>query len=259
MPKNPYGHASSLALWQDKLIVQLDQGEAEQGLSRLFAFEAATGKVLWQQARKVGASWSTPLVIEAAGKPQIIALSVPWVMAYAATDGTELWRAEGMNGEVTPSPVYAGGRLFVASPSDRLMAIRPDGQGDVTKTHLFWSSDENVPDISSPVSNGELVFTANTGGLLTCFDAKDGKKQFEQDTGLECQASPTIAGNRLYLFGAKGAVLVAEVARQYKELAKTDMGEPVHACPAFMKERLFVRGATNVFCLGAKDEKLAKP
>jgi outer membrane protein assembly factor BamB len=259
VPKNPYGHASSLALWQGKLIVQLDQGEAEQGLSRLFAFEAATGKVLWQQARKVTASWSTPLVIEAAGKTQIIALSVPWVMAYAAGDGTELWRFEGMNGEVTPSPVFAGGLLFVPSPSDKLMAIRPDGQGDVTKTHLAWTSDENVPDIASPVSDGELVFTANTGGLLTCFDAKDGKKQFEQDLGVECQSSPSMAGRRLYVFSAKGPVVVAEVARRYQELARLDMGEKVLASPAFVRERIYVRGATNLFCLGRPDGKPAKP
>jgi len=257
VPRNPYGHASSLALWQGKLIVQLDQGEAEQGISRLFAFEAATGKVLWQQARKVAASWSTPLIIEAAGKTQIIALSVPWVMAYAANDGTELWRVEGMSGEVTPSPVFAGGLVFVASPSDKLMAIRPDGQGDVTKSHVAWTSEENVPDISSPVSNGELVFTANTGGLLTCFDAKDGKKQFEQDLNLECQSSPSIAGHRLYVFSAKGPVVVAEVARQFMELARPDMGEKVFASPAFVKERIYVRGATNLFCLGAKEVKLA--
>jgi outer membrane protein assembly factor BamB len=258
VPKNPYGHASSLALWQGKLIVQLDQGEAEQGISRLFAFEAATGKVLWQQARKVTASWSTPLIFEAAGKTQIVALSVPWVIAYAVNDGTELWRVEGMNGEVTPSPVFAGGLVFVASPSDKLMAIRPDGQGDVTKSHMAWTSEENVPDIASPVSNGDLVFTVNTGGLLTCFDAKDGKKQFEQDLNVECQSSPSIAGKRLYVFSAKGPVVVADVARQFKELARPDMGEKVVASPAFVKERIYVRGATNLFCLDARAAKVAK-
>jgi outer membrane protein assembly factor BamB len=252
VPKNPYGHASSLVPWQGRLIVQLDQGDAEQGISRLFAFEAATGKLVWQQPRRVTASWSTPLVIEAAGKTQIIALSVPWIIGYGAADGTELWRVEGMNGEVTPSPVYAAGLLFVASPSEKLMAIRPDGQGDVTKSHIAWTSDENVPDIASPVTNGELVFTVTTAGLLTCFDARDGKKQFEKDLSLECESSPSISGNRLYVFSANGPVVVAEVARQFNELARSDMGEKVFASPAFARGRIYVRGATHLFCLGTK-------
>ena len=138
--KNPYGHATSLATWQDRLIVQLDQGDSEDNKSKLYALDGRTGQIVWQRPRKVGASWATPIVIEAAGKAQVITLAVPCVIAYAATDGAELWRVEGLNGEITPSPVFAGGLLFVASPSEKLLAIRPDGQGDVTKTHVVWTS-----------------------------------------------------------------------------------------------------------------------
>ena len=160
--KNPYGHATSLATWQDRLIVQLDQGDSEDNKSKLYALDGRTGQVVWQRPRKAGASWATPIVIEAAGKAQIITLAVPCVIAYAATDGAELWRVEGLNGEITPSPVFAGGLLFVASPSEKLLAIRPDGQGDVTKTHVVWTNEDNVPDVTSPTSNGELVFTLTT-------------------------------------------------------------------------------------------------
>src|SRR5438128_1800588 len=83
-------------------------------------------------------------------------------------------RRDRLDGEVTPSPVFAGGTLFIVSPSNKLQAIRPDGQGDVTKTHLGWMAEDGIPDITSPVSNGELVFVIDTGGMLTCYDAKDG-------------------------------------------------------------------------------------
>ena len=127
--KNPYGYATSLATWQDRLIVLLDQGEPDEGKSKLYALDGRTGRVVWERPRKVGASWASPIVIEAAGKAQVIALAVPWVIAYAAKDGTELWRVEGLNGEITPSPVFAGGLVIVPSPSEKLLAIRPDGTG----------------------------------------------------------------------------------------------------------------------------------
>lgn len=206
--------------------------------------------MVWQTPRKVGSSWASPIVIEAAGKPQIITLAVPWVIAYSAVDGAELWRVEGLSGEITPSPVFAGGLVLAVSPSEKLMAIRPDGQGDVTKTHVAWTLEENVPDVTSPVGNGELVFGLTSSGLLTCLDAKDGKKVWEHDFEMDCHTSPTIAGGHVYLFGEKGLAVVVEAARQFKELSRTEMGDSFHASPAFAQDRLFLRGVTNIFCIG---------
>ena len=249
--KNPYGHATSLATWRDRLIVQLDQGDVEDGKSKLYALDGLTGQIAWQRPRKTGATWATPIVFEAGGKPQVIALAAPHVIAYAATDGAELWQAECLNGEITPSPVFAGGLLFVASPSEKLLAIRPDGQGDVSKTHIAWSSEESVPDVTSPTSNGELVFDLTTSGMLTCLDAKDGKKQWEHDFEMEFHASPSIAGNKLYLFSQKGTAFVVDASRQFKEVFRAEMGDGFHASPAFAQDRIYLRGITNVWCVGA--------
>jgi len=250
--KNPYGHATSLATWQNRLILQLDQGENDENKSKLIALDGRTGQVLWQQARKVGASWASPIVFEAAGKAQIIALAVPWVIAYSATDGAEIWRVECLTGEITPSPVFAGGLVIVASPSEKLLAIRPDGQGDVTKTHVAWIAEDNVPDVTSPLSNGELVFAVTTSGLVTCYDGKNGKKQWEHDVEMECHASPTLAGDRLYVLTQKGTMVVMEAGRQFKEVARSEMADAFHASPAFAPDRIFLRGVTNVWCVGAK-------
>jgi len=252
VPKNGYGHATSLATWQDRVIVQFDQGEPEDKLSKLDAFDGETGAVVWQQARPVGESWATPIVGDIAGQAQIITLAVPWVIAYAAKDGTEIWRANCLDGLVTPSPILAGGTLFVVSPSNKLQAIRPDGHGDVTKTHLGWIAEDGIPDITSPVSNGELVFLLDSSGILTCYDAKDGKKQWEHDFSDECNASPSIAGNKLYLITKKGTLEVVEVAREFKELGHSPLGEQVFASPAFARNRIFVRGVKHLICVGAK-------
>jgi outer membrane protein assembly factor BamB len=245
--KNPYGHASSLAIWQGRLIVQLDQGDSEEGRSRLYALDGRSGQIVWQQPRKVPASWATPMVFEGNGKAQVVALAVPWAISYSAADGTELWRVECLNGEVLPSPIFAAGMLFVVSPSEKLLAIRTDGQGDVTKTHVVWTAEDNIPDIASPVSNGELVFTLSSSGVLTAFDAKDGKKQWEHDFEMEFHASPGLAANRLYLFSKNGIAIVVEAARQFRELFRTEMDDSFHASPAFIQGGMILRGTTNLW------------
>jgi outer membrane protein assembly factor BamB len=257
-PKNPHGHATSLLCSGGRLMVQFDQGESDRSGSTLYAFEGATGATAWQRSRPVPASWATPLEIQVDQKPVIIALGVPWIMAYSAKDGTELWRADGLANEVTSSPIFAGGLVYAISPNEKILAIRPDGQGDVTKSHVIWSAEDNVPDITSPVSNGELLFTVSTPGMLTCYDAKDGKKLWEQDLGMECRASPSLAGTRLYVFGTKGVTVIADVGRRFKELARADLGEKVFASPAFGPDRMIVRGISHLFCIGPAGRTLAQ-
>lgn len=258
VPKNAYGYATSLALWPGKVLVQLDQDSGAPGGSRLLCFDAATGRALWERPRQTDPTWATPIVIEAAGKAQVITLGLPHVISYALADGSELWRAECLEGEITPSPVFAGGLLLVVEPSLKLLALRPDGAGDVTKTHVVWNNEDNQPDVTSPVANAEFAFTVNSGGLLTCFDLKDGKKLWEKDLEMEVQASPSLVGNRLLVLGTKGVAVVVEAARQFKEISRSELPDKFLATPAFAGGRMFLRGATNLWCVGAV-EKGAKP
>jgi outer membrane protein assembly factor BamB len=251
-PKNQYGHAASLLTWQDRVIVQFDQGDADDKLSKLTAFDGATGAIVWQQPRPVGSSWATPILFDAAGKSQIVTLAVPWIIAYAPKDGAEIWRADFLDGEVTPSPVFAGGTLFVVSPSNKLQAIRPDGQGDVTKAHFGWMAEDGIPDVTSPVTNGELIFVLTSGGMLTCYDAKDGKKQWEHDFDDACNASPSIVGSSVCVITNKGTLIAVEAAREFKELGRSSLGEKVFASPAFAQGKIFVRGIRHLICIGAK-------
>lgn len=257
--KNQYGHAASLVTWQGRVIVQLDQGGEGERLSRLFALEGPTGNIAWQRPRPVPASWSTPLVCEPAGRPQIVTLGLPWVISYAAADGTELWRVEALAGEITPSPAFGAGLVFAVGPSEKLFALRPDGHGDITKTHIAWSADENLPDIASPAANDELVWMVSPGGVLTCFDAVSGKKQWEHDFQTEIFASPLIAAGRVYLVTKTGCIIQLAAARQFRELTRFELGETVSATPAFSSGRMFVRGEKHLACFAAAPVQLAKP
>jgi outer membrane protein assembly factor BamB len=259
VPKNLYGHATSLAVWQGRVLVQYDQGETGPANSRLIAIDGATGRVVWEKPRAMPSSWATPIVVEAAGKTQIITLGVPFLIAYGFADGAELWRAELLEGELTPSPVLAGGLVLAINPSNSLLALRPDGAGDVGATHLRWKAEDDIPDVPSPVSNGELAFTVSSSGNLVCFDLKDGAKVWARELHTEVQASPAIAGNRLYVTGVDGVTLVAEVGRAYKELARNELGEKFVASPAFVQGRIYLRGLDNVYCLGGEAAKPTGP
>jgi len=149
--------------------------------------------------------------------------------------------------------------VVAVSPSEKVVAVRPDGQGDVTQTHVAWAYEENVPDIASPVSNGELVFTASSQGVVTCLALKDGKKQWDHDLEFEINASPVIAGDRLCVVGKKGVAVVLQAASAYREFGRFEFGEQVLASPALAGSRMFVRTANSLFCVGANAGARVQP
>jgi len=142
--------------------------------------------------------------------------------------------------------------VVAINPSARLMAIRPDGAGDVTKSHLVWTNEVQVPDVTSPVSDGELVFTVTSGGVVACCNAKDGKLVWQHELDMEVQASPAIAGDRLLVLNTKGDGLVLAVAREFKELGRGRLDDQFFASPAFANGKIILRGSTNLWCLGEK-------
>jgi outer membrane protein assembly factor BamB len=254
VPKNPYGHAASLRVHADRLLVQLDQGTAKEGLSRLLALDTATGQTAWEAKRPVPSSWSSPLVANVNGREQAITCGDPWVIAYDLADGRELWRADCLKGDVGPSPVFAGGVVYAAVEYRGTAAVRADGQGDVTKTHVLWSVADGAPDVTSPLAAGPYVFLLTSyGSHLTCLDAKSGDERWQMDVEGSFMASPSAAGRYVYLFDLDGKAFVLEPgAAAGKTVFTTDMGDKITASPAFRGGRIFVRGEKELFCVGKK-------
>ena len=252
-PDNAYGHASSLAIHQNLVLVQYDQGVVEDEMSAMIALDGSTGQVVWRKKRPVDNSWSSPVVVRVGDAFQVLTCSLPWVIAYEPAKGTELWRADCLAGEMAPSPIYANGLVFVIEPYNELIAIKPDGKGDVTKTHIAWIIDEGGPDICSPVSDGQRIFMLGTEGLLSCHNTSDGKKLWEHDLREYFLASPSLVGKNLYLLSEKGVTYIIEAADEYKELAKFELGEECHASPAFVDGRIYIRGIEHLYCIGNRD------
>lgn len=250
--ENTYGHASSLAMYRNLVLVLLDQAAAEDGKSKLIALEGISGKPVWRVDRPVPNSWGTPIVIDTKSGAQIITCAEPWVIAYEPASGTELWRAGRIGGEIAVSPTYADGLVFAGNLGAGFLAIRPEGRGDVTKTHVAWTADENLPDICSPLSNGELLFLVTTEGVLTCYDARTGTKIWEHDFETMFTSSPSLAAGHVYVTSTRGITFIIDVARQFTQLGRSELGEACHASPAFQDGRIYIRGETHLFCLGKK-------
>ncbi|MDP6544797.1 MAG: PQQ-binding-like beta-propeller repeat protein [Phycisphaerae bacterium] len=247
-PDNFYGHAASPVLWKKSLIVQLDQGSEDDKLSALIALDADTGKQLWKTPRPVGSSWPTPIIAKVESGDQIITCANPFVISYNPADGKEIWRVDCLDGDGGPSPIYAGGMVFATNVSSKIAAIRPNGKGDVTKTHVQWEFDEDLPDTCSPLSDGKLVWMMSEGEF-SCLDAKTGKRLWHKDFEASFYSSPAMAGDRIYLISRKGKAYVVGTGRELKELSRADLGEGCDTSPSFAKGRIYIRGKTHLYCI----------
>lgn len=250
VPESAYGYASSLETYLDRVIVQYDQGDGSENLSRLYALDGASGRIVWEVKREVPNSWTSPVVVEIEGRPQLVTLTDPWALANDPADGAEIWRANCLGGDVAPSPIHAGGLILAIEPYSHLVAIRPTGRGDVTETHIAWTMDEGGPDICCPVADGEHVYLLESHGLIMGCRLADGKKVYEHDLRDNFTASPSLAAGRLYFLSMDGVMTIAEAGPEYKELGKNELGEKCHASPAFGNGRIYIRGLENLYCIG---------
>jgi outer membrane protein assembly factor BamB len=240
VPDLNYGYASSLALYGDSLVVQLDQVEG----GKLLAVDAGTGKDRWQVGRQVTSSWSSPVVVDTDQGPRIFANGTPVLAAYdPASKGRKLWDLSGMMGENAPSPAFAGGRVFAANQLLSMVAA------DARTGEKLWEVYDNLPDVSSPLAfEGFVVMTASYG-VVTSLDAKSGAVLARQEFPKGFWASPILAGGRIYALDLAGTMRIFVADGTLKLLASPVIGEPTVATPAFRDGDIFIRGDRHLFCI----------
>jgi outer membrane protein assembly factor BamB len=248
--ENAYGYASSLALWQNRLLIQLDLGQEGDGKSKMLALDARTGRDVWQTPRPTGGSWASPVIVMIEGKPQLLTFGDPWILAYDPSSGAELWRVNGLGSDMAPSPILAGGFVIACKVNADVLAIRPNGSGDVTKTHIAWTSTDGAPDVPSPVVVGNRLYLLGGGGLLRCCDVANGKELWAHDFGEEFYSSPALAGNTIIMITRKGVLFAVEAGEKYKDGTKLPLGEAYNSSPSFRGARMYLRGKDNLFCFG---------
>jgi len=240
-PKLNYGYASSLALYGDTVLVQIDQEES----GRLVAVEAASGRTRWETPRRVLASWASPVVADTGRRPEVLLNGNPLLASYDPDTGRELWQVPGRRGEIAPSAAYAEGRVFAADQLLSLIAV------DVRTREKLWEMYDDLPDVASPLASGELVVASASYGVVTCLEAATGTVLWRQEFETGFYASPVLAGGRFYLLDRSGVMRILEASRQARLLGSPALGEPADATPAFRAGRIYIRGLRHLFCIGA--------
>jgi outer membrane protein assembly factor BamB len=252
-PRNNYGIATSPIIHKNLVIVQFDRGSsAEDGFSAILGIDAETGAEMWRTERPVCNSWATPVCVETKNGFRLFTAANPWVICYDPALGIEQWKADVLTGDVAPSPVYADGFVYVTNQNSQVAAIRADGEGDVTKTHVAWTADKGMPDASSPISDGKYFLQAESSGLVTCYNARNGKLLWEKEFECAFWASPTLAGNTVYLPSADGSTRIFRLGDKFEDVASPGLGEGIYATPAFCDSLICMRGEKHLFCVGRK-------
>jgi outer membrane protein assembly factor BamB len=241
-----HGPAGSPVLYEDLLILSCDGTD----VAFVVALDKRTGQIRWKTPRDGPMAYSTPLVIHAGGRDQVVSTGGDQVVSYEPRTGKEIWRSryDGYSG--VPRPVFGHGLLFICSGynTPHLFAIRPDGTGDVTDTHVAWSiKAEGAPLNPSPMLVGDELYLVNDNGIATCLDARTGKRHWQNRLGGNFSASPLAADGRIYLLVENGKTTVLSPGREFRVLATNQLDGRTLASLAVWHGSIYLRTDTHLY------------
>ena len=251
-----HGEGSSPALFQETLIVNWDH----EGQSFIVALDKSTGQPRWKAKRDEVTSWASPIIVEHAGKPQVIVSGTSRVRGYDLANGKVLWECGGLSSNIVASPVSADGLLFAGSSYDKraLLAIRLDGaSGDITGTEqVAWRRTRGTPYVPSPLLYDDgLYFLTHYQGILSRVDTRSGKDDpgpFRLDGIGNVYSSPVAAAGRIYVTDLDGTTIVVKSGPAPRVLSLNRLAEPISASAAIAGRQLIMRGEKHLYCLEDK-------
>lgn len=239
------GPGSSPIVADGKVIFHMD-GSDRQFIA---ALDTATGKLVWKTDRsgkmhdnpQFKKSYSTPILLTAGGKQQIISPGSDWLYSYDLS-GAELWKLPygELGFSITPRPVAGDGMIYMATGygKSRILAVKADG---TAPPEIAWTFDKGAPTMPSPVLAGGLLSFVNDGGMITCVDARSGEEVFRERLGEPFSASPLATADRLYFPGREGKTYVLKAGRSYELLATNTLDGQQFASFAVDGNALLIR------------------
>lgn len=249
------GPGSSPVSWGKFLFMNFD------GTDKQFvvAIDKETGKTAWATKRSgkmddrpdMQKAFCTPVLAEGSTGMQVISPGANWVYGYDALSGREIWKASyGQLGFSTvPRPIIGHGMVYVATSymQSRLLAVKLDGSGDVTESHVAWKHDVAVPQKPSLILVGDEIYFVNDKGVAVCLDAKTKEERWRERMPGQYSASPIHVDGRIYFCSQEGKTTVIAPSRQYKELAANQLEGGFMASPAVAGKALFLRTDTHLY------------
>jgi len=250
--KGEWGFSNEPILYKDKVILDGDS----KGNSFLVALNCADGSEYWRLNRtNQGISYSAPFIRQLAGRTQMIQCGDRCVTSFDPETGKAFWTVDGPSQEFVASPAYSekAGLVYVSSswPKTALYAIRPDGLGNVTKTHVAWRDEKGAPYICSPLVAGDYLLTIHNAGRVYCYQADTGKILWAENLGRH-HASPLLVRGLVFFINDKGHINVVKPGPTFESVAEYELGEQNYASPAISDGQVFLRGFNHLFCIGRK-------
>jgi len=247
---SPHGYSCSPALFEDKVIINGNS----QGDPFYAALSKTDGKIIWRiSLENPSHSFSTPIFREMAGKMQMILLGNKEVASYNPDNGSKYWFVNGPSEDFNSSPVYneKTGLVLISSawPKRVLLAIRPDGSGDVSESHVVWQSITGAYYVPSPVCTDEYLFTTMTNGNVHCIEISSGKVLWVEAMGKQ-YSSPVLANGLVYMPNDQGVITVIKAGPSFEAIARNSIGETMNASPAISNAKIYLRGNKHLFCIG---------
>ncbi|MHC4249087.1 MAG: outer membrane protein assembly factor BamB family protein [Planctomycetota bacterium] len=262
------GPGSSVILYQDTLILTMDGVDVQY----LAALDKRTGRTVWKTVRDIKwndldangkpkregdfrKGYTTPIVIDVGGREQLVSPASTAVIAYEPRTGKEIWRVRAAGYGPAVSPVFGSGLVWTATGfgSTKLLAIRPDGTGDVTDSHLAWRDEgRDVPTTPSPAEIDGLLYVMSNKGMLNCFEAASGKVVYRERIGGNHLASPIHDGRRIYYSNTIGRTTVIRAGRRFEKLAENKLDSGFMASPAVLGDSLILRTKTHLYRIGGE-------
>lgn len=247
------GAGSSPAIFEDLLIIPCD------GMDQQFivAIHINTGEEVWRTKRPamtgtngdLHKAFSTPLIIESKSGSQAIIPGSQWIVSYEPRSGKPIWQVAHDGYSVTPRPVYSDGIVYLSTgfTSPKILAIRVDGKGDVTSSHVSWTQSQQAPSMPSPLVSGDRLFMVSDQGVASCLDRKTGDMLWRNRVGGNYSASPLLAGGKIYFCNREGIVTVIDDSATYRVVATNKLDEPILASPACLDGALILRTEGHLY------------
>ncbi len=254
--RRSFGEGASLTLHEDKLVILRDN----ENQSQIEVVNKTNGKTIWKKERDEPTAWATPVVVQAAGKLQLITSATNFVRSYDLNNGDLIWQCGGQVTNVTPSPMIHGDTAICMSGyrGSIANAIKLDSKGDVTgdSKQVKWSVSKGTPYIPSGMIYGEqLYFTQSNRGILTCLNATTGKVIFERqrvDGVNNIYASLVGADGKIFVTDRRGTVTVLDAGKEYKVLAQNKLSDSLDATPVLVGGEIYLRGKNTLYCISKK-------
>ena len=248
-----HGGGGSPIVHSDLLIVSCD------GFDDAFivALDKNTGKQRWRTYRRRpwSQAYTTPLVIRVGERDQVVSVGAHHAAAYDPANGKEIWRVSYGDGfSNVPRPVYGHGLVFITTGFQQpaLLAVRPDGTGDVTRSHVSWTLQRAAPLTPSPLLAGDELYIVNNSGIASCLDARTGKVHWIQRLGGTFSASPVLADGRIYFLNEDGVTTVVAPGLTFQLLATNSLPGPALASMAVGEGSFYLRTASHLFRITAR-------